>query len=185
MFWEGRPVESGNDIRRLDLARTCAQRRRVFSWDKERTHGEPPHARRALEGARDRPPGGHPRLRRRRRAHLPGQDRQDPLRGAARGARCAPEALDKTDYADLRAAAARGFREPPFVAALFVPSPAAGFGFCAAATLALSASIRSTTGVSTSGSAGFAISWPLSFASSIARRSRRYSLSRSPGSKSP
>jgi hypothetical protein len=37
MFWEGRPVESGIDNRRLDLARPCAQRRRVFSWDKERT----------------------------------------------------------------------------------------------------------------------------------------------------
>jgi hypothetical protein len=35
MFWEGRPVESGNHSERLDLARPCAQRRRAFSWDKE------------------------------------------------------------------------------------------------------------------------------------------------------
>src|SRR5919202_6423994 len=172
MFWEGRPVESGNDIWRLDLARTCAQRRRAFSWDKEKTNGEPPHARRALEGARDRPPGGHPRLRRGRRTHLPGQDRQDPFRRAARGAGGdAPAALEP-NYADLRAAAARGLREPPFEAALFLPSAAAPGRPWAAATLALSASIRSTTGVSGTGS-GFVTSWPVSFASSIARRSRR------------
>src|SRR5439155_22378498 len=72
-------------------------RRRVFSCDKERSvDGKPPHARGAVQGTRDRPPRGHPRLRRRRCADLPGQDRQDAVPGPARGARCVAEALVTT-----------------------------------------------------------------------------------------
>ena len=53
----------------------------------------------------------------------------------------------------------------------------------AAATLALSASMRSTAGAGSSVGSGTAISSPRSFASSSARRSRRYSLVSSSGSK--
>ena len=63
----------------------CA--RRAFSFHRRRspTDGESPHARRTVEGARSRPAGGDPGLRRRGRADLPGQDRQVPLPGAAAG----------------------------------------------------------------------------------------------------
>src|SRR6266511_2756031 len=101
MDLEGRSVESGTNIWRFDLARRAPTRKRAFSYTERSVNGEPPHARRVVEGTRDRPPGGHPRLRRGRRAHLPGQDRQDVVPGAARGAGCAPEAL--RNYADLRA----------------------------------------------------------------------------------
>src|SRR5919197_4279601 len=96
MDLEGRPVESGTDIWRFDLARWRPTRKRAFSSTERSVYGEPPHARGAVEGTGDRPPGGHPRLRRGRRAHLPGQDRQDAVPGAARGARGASEALGTT-----------------------------------------------------------------------------------------
>src|ERR671937_910621 len=182
MDLEGRSDESGTDNWRFDLARRAPSRRRAFSYTERRVNGEPPHARGAVEGTGDRPPGSHPRLCRRGRAHLPGQDRQDVVPGAARGARGAAEAL--TFYADLRAGARR-LEEPLFGAALFLE--AAGFAVFrsfASSTLRLSASIRSTTGVSGTGS-GFAISWPSSFASSIWRRSLRYWLCSSDGSNSP
>jgi hypothetical protein len=54
----------------------------------------------------------------------------------------------------------------------------------AAATLALSASMRSTAGAGSSVGSGTVISSPRIFASSSARRSRRYSLVSSVGSKS-
>jgi hypothetical protein len=41
-FWEGRPVESGNDIRRLEVARSCALRRRAF-FVREGEQGMPNH----------------------------------------------------------------------------------------------------------------------------------------------
>src|SRR5205823_5521794 len=104
-------------------------------------------ARGAVQGTRDRPPGGHPRLRRRRCADLPGQDRQDAVPGPARGARCVAEALVKaTYYADLRAGARR-VREP-LLGAAFAFEAAAGLRSFASATLRFSASIRSTTGAS-------------------------------------
>src|SRR4051794_16330184 len=65
--------------------------RRGFSWPNEgeenTTDAEPPDARGALEGTRDRQAGRDPRLPAGRRAHLPGQDRQDALPGAAPGDR--------------------------------------------------------------------------------------------------
>src|SRR5205807_5128956 len=141
-------------------------RRRAFSYTERSVNGEPPHARGAVEGTGDRPPGGHPRLRRGRCAHLPGQDRQDAVPGAARSARRVAEAL-RAVQADLRAGCLR--EEPLFGAALFLEAEAlAALRPFASSTLRLSASIRSTTGVSGTGS-GFAISWPSSFASSICR----------------
>ena len=59
-------------------------------------------------------------------------------------------------------------------------SPPALPGFFAAATLALSASMRSITGATSTGS-GATISSPRIFASRSARRSRRYSLASSDG----
>src|SRR5919201_4744917 len=141
MDLEGRSDESGTDNWRFDLARRAPSRRRAFSYTERRVNGEPPHARGAVEGTGDRPPGSHPRLCRRGRAHLPGQDRQDVVPGAARGARGAAEAL--TFYADLRAGARR-LEEPLFGAALFFPagSLAAVLRPFASSTLRLSASIR-------------------------------------------
>src|SRR5437879_9836629 len=84
--------------------------------------------------------------------------------------------------ADLRAGCLR--EEPLFGAALFLEAEAlAALRPFASSTLRLSASIRSTTGVSGTGS-GFAISWPSSFASSICRRSLRSWLFNSEGSQS-
>src|SRR6266498_5943411 len=93
MDLEGRSVESGTNIWRFDLARRAPTRKRAFSYTERSVNGEPPHARGAVEGTRDRPPGGHPRLRRGRCAHLPGQDRQDAVPGTARSARRVAEAL--------------------------------------------------------------------------------------------
>src|SRR6266498_2713367 len=119
MDLEGRSVESGTNIWRFDLARRAPTRKRAFSYTERSVNGEPPHARGAVQGTRDRPPGGHPCLRRGRRAHLSGQDRQDTVPGPARGARCVAEALGKS-YADLRAGERRAPEpEPLFGAALF------------------------------------------------------------------
>src|SRR5919201_3718954 len=95
MDLEGRSDESGTDNWRFDLARRAPSRRRAFSYTERRVNGEPPHARRAVEGTGDRPPGGHPRLCRKGCAHLPGHDRQDVVPGAARVARGASEALGR------------------------------------------------------------------------------------------
>src|SRR5262249_7884646 len=99
--------------------------------------------------------------------------RQVPLPGAAAGARRAPAAplAGETLQALLRAGAFR--REPlPDDEAAFVFFGAAVFRSCASATLRRSASIRSITGVSATGS-GRLISWPASLASSIARSAVR------------
>src|SRR5207248_11291029 len=80
----------------------------------------------------------------------------------------------------FRAATLR--REPPDEAAfVFLAAALAGFFPCASATLARSASSRSTTGAFSSTGSGSAISSPASFASSRALRSRRYSLTSSCG----
>src|SRR6476646_2079834 len=67
-----------------------------FFVKKERSvDGEPPNARGAVQGIRDRASRGDPGLRRRRRAHLSGEDRQDAVPGAARGAGGFAEALKR------------------------------------------------------------------------------------------
>src|SRR5690242_8605545 len=222
MILEGRSGESGSHIWRSHLARLAHCAGGLFRPTERSVNGEPPHARGAVEGTGDRPPGSHPRLRRGRGAHLPGQDRQDAVPGAARGARGAPKALSDGSrghsrvpvgdfrrscelsshdlksastrrrlsdvYADLRAGWRRALEEPLFGAAFFFAEAlldafAVVLRPLTSSTLCLSASIRSTTGVSGAGS-GFAISCPSSFASSICRRSLRYWLCSSSGSKS-
>src|SRR6185312_15210511 len=146
--------------------RECA--RRVFCWTPGRSaHGKPPDAGRALEGARDRSPGGDQGLCRGVDPDLPGEDRQDPVPGSASGAR-RDAAAPLARY--LRAATLR--REPPDEAAFVFLAALAGFLPCASATLALSASIRSTTGAVSATGSGAAISSPASLASSSAFRSR-------------
>src|SRR6185312_6017765 len=108
MSSEGRNVESGTHIWRFHLARWRDLLRRAFSYTERSVNGEPPHARGAVEGTGDRPPRGHPRLRRGRCADLPGQDRQDAVPGAAGGARGAPEALVRSSRLAGRLTPARG-----------------------------------------------------------------------------
>src|SRR5207249_12267361 len=110
---------------------------------------------------------------------------QDAVPGEAGDfARDARASLGSELQADLRA----GVRRPPeplFGAVLvFEAADFVVLRSLASATLRFSASIRSRTGASGTGS-GFAISWPSSFASRIWRRSLRDWLWSSDGAKSP
>src|SRR3954447_15373220 len=102
--------------------------------------------------------------------------------------KCDERHTDRADFVPTYffGAAARERVEPDrlFDAAAFgFAAAAAGLRFFASATLRFRASSRSTTGASGCGSATRIFS-PFSFASSIARRSRRYWLVRTPGSNS-
>src|SRR5579884_3199516 len=186
----GGPSEARHDDKRgHGLARQRDRRDGLFrTREGVERDGEPPHARRTVQGARPRPAGGDPRLHGGRGAHLPGQDRQASLPGPAPSAgREAVAALRLRPQAGFFALAAfapcreRPVGEPAFGGRA---EEAAARRPCASATLRRSASIRSTTGVSATGS-GATISRPASFASSICARSRRYSFSNSSGTRSP
>src|SRR5207244_12565778 len=118
-------------------------------------------------------------------AHLQLQERQDAVPGTAPGDGSAPAAAlaTRTELVKEEPPARRLFylRAATFLrgAAVFF---AAAFLPPDAATDARSASIRSTTGVSATGSGASSISRPSSFASSISFSEARYSDRSSAGS---
>src|SRR5438046_5253376 len=163
MFLQGGPSDvRDHDKQGCDLARQRVARGGFFrSREGAHNYAESPHARRTVEGARSRQAGGDPGVRRRGRADLSGEDRQVPLPGTAAGTlRAAARSVNRGRQADFFAGAFRD-REPAFERAFPSLELSAERRVCASATLWRSASIRSITGASATGS-GATISWPAS-----------------------
>src|SRR5216683_699013 len=172
MLWRDGPTDARrNDKRGSGTARLSARRRRVFSYSQGRSrmanHLTPEELSKEL-----------------------GIEQQEVIRVCVQeGVPIYHGKIDKylfqAERQALLRAGARREREPPSDGVAFVflgafaPEPLL-LRSCTSATLRRSASIRSITGVSATGSGRTSVS-PASFASSIVFRSRRYSFSKSTG----